>query len=344
MAEPASAAAPTAAAPTAAASVVASAAAPTAAAPATPGLLRRALPWLIGLGILVVLGMRLPFDAFRDAVGQGPHLLLAAVNLAIMVAVLCTDSLSSWVALRAVRIRRPLLHIAAVRGATYLLIVINYAVGQGAFGYYLHRTGAPTLRAVGSTLFLIGTSLATLLLITTVAWATHAADPGHQAMWFTLVGGCAALAVYLLVIAVAPRFLTRLQLFAPLFEAGLRGHTAAILARLPHLMVVVLGHWLALVAWGIPVPFSAGLMYAPAVVFASVLPFAPGGLGTTQAAFVFFFSDLAVGATAEARSAAVLAFAITHFVYGVVALAAVGLACTPLARRIDGAMAPRKGR
>ena len=56
------------------------------------------------------------------------------------------------------------------------------------------------------------------------------------------------------------------------------------------------------------------------------------GLGTTQAAFVLLFRDYAQGATSDDRAAAVLAFAIVHFVYGVLASLVVGLVCTPLAR------------
>jgi uncharacterized membrane protein YbhN (UPF0104 family) len=71
----------------------------------------------------------------------------------------------------------------------------------------------------------------------------------------------------------------------------------------------------------------------PAVVIASVLPISPAGLGTTQAAFVFFFGSYAAGATSDERTAAVLAFAIVHFVYGVLASLAVGFACLPFAKR-----------
>jgi hypothetical protein len=65
-----------------------------------------------------------------------------------------------------------------------------------------------------------------------------------------------------------------------------------------------------------------------------VLPISPAGLGTTQAALVYFFSDYAAGATATERSAHVLAFAVVYFVYGIASSLIVGLACTPLARRL----------
>lgn len=308
--------------------------------PKRPGLLRRAWPWVVGLAIVIVIATRVPVDAFRDAIGQGPHLLLGVVTLAVTVTVLCTDSISTWIGLLALDIRRPFSRVFIVRGATYVLFLVNYALGQGAFGYYLNRTGVPGLRAVGVTLFLLGTNLATLLLVTTLAWAVGGSDPAHVSLWWTLLVGSAAFGVYLVAIVVAPGMIARRQIFAPLFDAGLRGHAIAVLGRLPHTAVIVLGHWAAMRAWGIPVPLWAGITLMPAVAIASVLPISPAGLGTTQAALVYFFSAYAAGATTDERQAVVLAFAVVYFVYGVASSAIVGLVCTPFAKKL-GVLPPK---
>ena len=100
-------------------------------------------------------------------------------------------------------------------------------------------------------------------------------------------------------------------------------------------IIIVFGHWLAMLAWGIPVPFGVAATVMPAVVIAGVLPISPAGLGTIQAALVYFFSDYAAGATADDRAALVLAFSIVHFVYAMLGQLAVGLVCLPLARRGD---------
>lgn len=294
---------------------------------------RRVGPWLVGAAILAAIALRFPLAAFRAAIGHGAHVPLVVTNVAIATLGLACDSLAAWIALRAVRMRRPLGTVLVVRGATYLLLMVNYAVGQGGFGYYLYRSGAPALRATGATLFLVGTNLATLLLVTTVAWAFRGIDATGAALWWTLAIGCAAFAVYLGVIAIAPAFLAGRELLAPLFAAGLRGHALAIAGRLPHSTVIVLGYWAAMRVWGIDVPFAVGVTLVPAVAIAAALPIAPGGLGTTQAAAVYFFSAYAPGATADERGASLLAFSIVHFVYGVLAMTAVGLICAALARR-----------
>lgn len=301
--------------------------------PPKPSLVRRVLPWAIGAVIVVIIATRVPYAAFKDAMGRGPHLALALTNLAINAVVLLTDSVSTWIGLIALKLRRPFGKVFVVRGATFVLFIINYAVGQGGFGYYLHRTGVSALRAVGATLFLIGTNLATLLVITGLAWAAYGGGTSNPALGWTLVVGCAGYVVYLGIIIAAPGIFVRREVLAPLFDAGLRGHLLAMLGRLPHVLVLVIGQWAAIRVWGIDVPFLDGLTIMPAVVIASVLPISPGGLGTTQAAFVLFFADYAVGATHDDRAATVLAFAIVHFVYGVFGSLAVGLACLPFARK-----------
>jgi hypothetical protein len=297
-----------------------------------PSLLRRIAPWAIGAVIVAIIVSRVPYAAFKEAMQHGPHLALALTNLAINLAVLATDSTSTWVGLIGAKVRRPFVDVLIVRGATFALHLLNYAVGQGGFGYYLHRTGVPALRAAGVTLFLIGTNLATLLVVTSIAWTAYGGGGSATLAW-TLVIGCVGYVLYLVIIVASPGMLVRRELLAPLFDAGLKGHALAMLGRLPHVIVLVIGQWAAIRVWGIDVPFVAGMTIMPAVVIASVLPISPAGLGTTQAAFTFFFADYAVGATADDRAATVLAFSIVHFVYGVAASLAVGLACIPFARK-----------
>jgi hypothetical protein len=296
-------------------------------------LIRRVWPWLVGSAILVVIATRIPLASFRAELGHGPHLLLAAVDFAVTTLVLCTDSFATWIGLIVLRMRRPLAKVFVVRGATYLLYVINYALGQGGFGYYLHRSGATSLRAVGATLFLMGTNLATLLVVTSITLAVHGSGTAPGAMVWTLIAACIGFAFYLSVIASAPRFLVRRQVLEPLFDAGLRGHAVAMIGRIPHMALVVLGNWVAMRAWGIPVPFGVAITIMPVVAIISVLPISPAGLGTTQVAMVYFFSTYASGITADDRAAGVLAFAIVHFVYGVLACVVIGLVCTPFAKR-----------
>ncbi|HEX4454615.1 MAG TPA: hypothetical protein VH143_27330 [Kofleriaceae bacterium] len=294
---------------------------------------RAAAPWVVGIALVIVVARRLPMAAFRRGLHEGPQVTLAIVDTAVTLAMLLSDSFATWLGLAAVRIRIGLGKVTMLRGATYMLALLNYAAAQGGLGYFLHRSGIGGMRAASATLFLVGTTFATLLGVTTAAWASSSGPVPDLALWHMLLATCAAFAVYLVVIAARPSFLTRWKLLESLFDAGIGGHAVAIAARIPHVLVIVLGHWFAMRVWGIPVPFVVAATIMPAVVIAALLP-TPGGLGTTQVALVYFFARYASGATSDDREAAVLAFSIVHFVYGVLSQLAVGVACIPFARRL----------
>lgn len=296
-------------------------------------VLRRLWPWLVGVAIVVVIATQVPLDQFRRSLSQGPHIALAATELGIAVLVLLTDSFSTWIGMLGLKIRWPLGQTLWIRGATYLLVLVNYAVGQGGFGYYLYRSGISVRRAVGATLFLLGTTFAALLTLTFGIWAVTGGSTANDEMWWTLVVAMIAFALYLVLIATRVGVLARREVLAPLFDAGIEGHLLAIFARLPHIAIVVLGYWAPMLVWGIDVPFLAAITLMPAVALAAVLPISPAGLGTTQAAMVFFFSSYAPGETEDQRVASVLAFGVVHFVYMLASTALVGLACIPAARR-----------
>ena len=117
-----------------------------------------------------MLALRIPFDSFSKAIHEGPHLMLAATDTLVLLGLLATDTLATWVSLLAVRLRWPMREVLAVRGATYVLSLLNYVVGQGGIGYYLHKGGVSTLRATGVTLFIMGTTFVALLALTTATW------------------------------------------------------------------------------------------------------------------------------------------------------------------------------
>ncbi len=297
-----------------------------------PGFVRRSWPWLVGSAILAVIIARVPFAAFSDAIAHGPHHWLALISVVVTIVVLGTESAATWVGLVATGVRRSFVDVLAVRGATYMLFLVNYALAQGGFGYYLHKTGTSARRAVGVTLFLVGTNVAALLLLTSAGWAVEGI-PVPEWLWWALAIGNAGFVFYLAVIALTPNVLARVAWLAPLFDAGVRGHALAIAARIPHVVFIVLSQWLAMRVWGIDVPAAAALTIVPAILIAAALPITPAGFGTTQAATVYFFSQYAAGATADERAADVLAFSIVYFVYGLLAVILVGLPCVPRARR-----------
>lgn len=288
---------------------------------------RTLVPWLIGLGVLALVVRRIDPSALRQAMSYGDHVALAAVCLIGTVAVLITDSFATQVGLRVNLLRWPFLDTLAIRGSTYMLALINFAVGQVGLGYALHRAGLTAKRVVGITLFLTGTGFAALLLITTLAWGL---DARGGPLWWMLLLGCGGLLAYLGGVWLAPAGLARRELLAPLFDVGLRGYALAIAGRMPHVLALVQSLWVGMRAWGLEVPFAVGLTSIPAVVIVAALPISPGGIGTSHATMVFLFSAYATGASVVEREANVLAFGMVYVAYSALSYLIVGALCRVL--------------
>lgn len=301
---------------------------------------RRWLPWLVAAAILAVLIREIRLEPLREAFQHGAYVALSLYIVFELVITLPVDAYATRVALDAVGIPRPWTEVMYARGASYLLGLLSYVAGQGGMGFYLVRTGVPVARSAGAVLFLMIANGIVLVLLGAVGLAVEMARGGLAGvptglLALTIAAALGGTLVYGVVVAVRPRWLARFSLLAPLFDTGLRGNARAVAARFPHMMLLAVLHWLAFRVWGIAVPAVPGLALNPIVLLLSALPVTPGGLGTTQALQVLFFSPWAPGATGDERAAAVLAFSLVHHVVNLVVQAAIGLAClAPFRRRV----------
>jgi uncharacterized membrane protein YbhN (UPF0104 family) len=299
---------------------------------------RRWLPWLVAAAILAFLVREIRLEPLRDAFRHGAYVALSLFIVFELVVTLPVDTFATREALAAAGIFRPWSEVMYARGATYLLGLLSYVAGQGGMGFYLVRAGVPVARSAGAVLFLLIANGIVLVLLGAVGLAVELARGGLQGapaglLLLTIAAALGGTVVYGVLIAARPRWLARYGLLAPLFEAGLRGNARAVAARFPHMLLLAVLHWLAFRIWGIAVPAVPGLALNPIVLLLSALPVTPGGLGTTQALQVLFFSPWAPGATGDDRAAAVLAFSLVHHAVNLVVQAAIGLACLPPFRR-----------
>lgn len=301
---------------------------------------RRWLPWLVAAAILAVLVREIRLEPLREAFQHGAYVALSLFIVFELVITLPVDAYATRAALDAAGIPRPFLEVMYARGASYLLGLLSYIAGQGGMGFYLARTGVSVGRSAGAVLFLMMANGIVLVLLGAAGLAIEMARGGlagvpTELLALTIAAALAGTVVYGIVIALRPKWLARYSLLAPLLDAGVRGNVRAVLTRFPHMLLLAVLHWLAFRIWGIAVPALHGLALNPIVLLLSALPVTPGGLGTTQALQVLFFSPWASGATADDRAAAVLAFSLVHHVVNLIVQAALGLAClAPFRRRL----------
>lgn len=290
---------------------------------------RRWLPWLVALAILVFLVREVRLDALREAFRHGAWLALSLYIVLETLIALPADAFGTRAALAAGGVSRPWSEVLLARGASYLLGLLSYVAGQGGMGFYLARTGVPAGRSAGAVLLLMIANGIVLVLLGAAGLAIEMSrleGVRTDLLLLTIAAALSGTLAYLIVIAVRPRWLERYSLLAPLFEAGLGGHLRAILARFPHMLLLAALHWGAFRIWGIPVPPVRGLALNPIILLIAALPVTPGGLGTTQALQVLFFSPYA-------SAPAVLAFSLVHHVIGLIVQAGIGFGCWTLLRR-----------
>ena len=310
----------------------------TAVAPATEGLgppsattpwWRRALPFLVAVGLVGWVLSRIDWTAFGHHLRQVNHIGLLAFVAVFLVVLLSADTLAStWVYRRIV----PDLRFAdfwVVRGASYLPSLLNHHLGQAWITWFLaRRHGVELRRMAGSTLLVYATWGGCVLGLGAVAvLATDMA-----AAWVALPVG-AGLA-YLALLAVRPTRLAHGRILGPLFEAGVKGHLLAMAVRLPHLVVLFVGTWVPFLFFGVDVPLTAALGTIPIIMVAVTLPLTPLGVGTRDALAASFFAGYASGPNEPERLAAVAASTATVAVALVVVEAALGLLLLRKASRL----------
>lgn len=284
------------------------------------------LPWAVGLGLVAWLLYRVPLVELGVAMGRGPALALglyAAVHLLLS---FFTDAAATRVGLAVVGIRRPLREILWVRGATYLLGLVNFTLGQGALAFHLTRTGVRRGVAAGATLLQVLVNFLALGLL--VAFGALFDAPLPREVRLLLVGGVVfALAASVGTWALRPAWLVRHSLLGPFFDTRLAAHARALGARLAHFVLFSLLYWGALRVWGLPVPLGEALVLVTLLMFLAALPITPYGIGTVQVAQVLFFSSYVAAPSAAEREASVLAFSLVQYAASLLVQGALGYAC-----------------
>jgi hypothetical protein len=285
----------------------------------------RILAWAITLALLCYVFRSISFTQIMAAFGSAAAWTVPALVLLVL-GVYLGDCFAIWKTFGWFVARLSFREVLVVRGATYLLALVNYTVGQGAIVYFVNRSrGVPLLRGTAAVLLVMGTNILLLLVFASIGLLIAPDLP--LALRRIVLGAYLALAAYLVLLVLRPSWLTSRPIFDVLFAAGFSGHLRALLVRVPHISVLMVFSYTSLRAFGIQVPVSQAILYLPVVYFISVLPIAVMGLGTTQAALLYFLSDYVPGATPAAAKAAILAASLGSQAVALAVQATLGAFC-----------------
>jgi hypothetical protein len=289
------------------------------------------LPWIVALLAVAWLYRAVDWRGLIDVTRTVP-VGRFTVACAILIIVNCAaDCFAMYFTFAWFGCRVPFRELFIVRAATYLLAVFQYYVGQAAILAFLHqRKDVPFLRATGWILFISGINMGVLVLLASIgAVFGDGGDARVSWLWMAPVAVGVAALVYAAVLVARPGPLARMALLAPLFEMGVVGHLKATLVRLPHVLVLIVWHLLALHWFGVEVPPLHALSLLPAVFFVAALPISIQGLGTGQAAAVYFLA-----AYSPTGRTAVFAYSLAMASASTIGQVALGLLFLPAARRL----------
>lgn len=291
----------------------------------------RLAAWALAVAILIYLFARIPLREVAASLANAAPWTLPALVFMVLV-VYAADTLAAWKTFSWFAAPMTYREALTVRGASYILALVNYAVGQGAFAYFLHKTKhVPLLRTAATVLLIMGTNLLSLLLLATGGLALSQDVPEGAAKTLATsrvlaLTGYGGLVVYIALVLAKPAFLARRAVFDVLFSAGLGGHAKALVARLPHMLSLLVFAYLYLYAFDVKVPPLQALLFLPISFLVAAIPLPGQGLGAVQAVMVAVFAPYGPGGGRQAE-AAVFAASLTGWTLAVAVQMLIGLAC-----------------
>lgn len=289
--------------------------------------LARLWPLALTAAIFAVIFLRIPFHRLLDALSQARLAPFLALMTSFSVAYFAIDTL---VLLKMIRwFHGPLRYrdLLPVRASTYLVSIVNTQLAQGALAVYIHRRFMTPLGEITGT-------VATLVLLE-VTQLVSFATAGMAAFPRDVPRGLFSAPAVIAALWLAIAFFVRRQrplagryAASPLLKtlrSASAGQLLAVLALKSSTFVLALAvHALALPLFGVHIPLLRLLAFLPIVFMVAALPLTVAHLGTSQAAWIFFFDDYA-------RDADLLAYSLAAHLTFMLANGALGLAFLPKA-------------
>ena len=282
------------------------------------GVIRAALTVLLTAGIFALIVRRVPLPALADALREADYGRFLALMIPNTLFYFAWDTLVLSVVINWFHGAVPYRRLLPVRAASYVVGFFNTNLGRGAMAAYLSRQlHAPFLELGSTVIFLVLTEYTQLVL-----WAMLGLLGLRAEVSRSLLVVAAGVALFWLVVRwlLAPRDWSISRTFRLATPAR---YGQIVLLSAPMFFVSLCVHYYAAQAFGIRIPFFQMLTFLPVIFMLAALPVTVAHLGTTQAAWIFFFSQYAPAPRLLAFSlAAHLVFSLTRALLGVLWLPA----------------------
>jgi Lysylphosphatidylglycerol synthase TM region len=273
---------------------------------------RRFASLALTAAIFFLILRHVPLAALGAALRNADAGLFLALMIANTLFYFAWDTIVLWAVIQWFHGGVPYRDLLAVRATSYVVGFFNTNLGRGAMAAYLsRRLHAPFLELGSSVLFLVLTEYTQLVIWSLLGLFGLRVDVSRG-----LLAVAAGVAAFWLVVRwlLAPRAWSLARTFR---LATPSRYAQIVLLRAPMFFVSLCLHYYAAHAFGIHIPFNQMLTFLPVIFMVAALPVTVAHLGTTQAAWIFFFGQWAAAPQLLAFSlAAHLVFAATRALLG----------------------------
>jgi hypothetical protein len=268
-------------------------------APGKGNYFKRIIPWLVGCSILAYLIWRFDFYALLDALARADVALYMAVLIAFIIVNFLADAQNLYAIFSLYHNRIPFRDSVTIRGASYLLMIIDYTLGMGSVVYYLKQyKNISVSLGTGLMIFSFYITHVSLKLMALLGYIFTLGTPSPLLDKIALI--CAVWLAFDFILFVFYKnvpnwsFFKKLKnlMFAKIFkESPISAYALNTAYRCVFYFTSVVFFFFAVKAFHMDIPFSAMAAYVPAILLIISIPISAFGLGTSQAAMLFFFKD-----------------------------------------------------
>jgi hypothetical protein len=260
--------------------------------------LKRTLPWVVGCSILAYLIWRFDFYALLDALAHADVVLYAAVLIVFIIVNFLADAQNLYAIFSLYHTPIPFRDSVTIRGASYLLMIIDYTLGMGSVVYYLKQyKNISVSLGTGLMIFSFYITHVSLKLMALFGYVFTLDRPSPLLDKIALI--CVVWLAIDFVIMVFWKNLPNRSFFKKLnfsFVKVFKESSVKVIAlntayRCVFYFTSTLFFFFAAKTFHMDIPFSAMAAYVPAILLVISIPISAFGLGTSQAAMLFFFKD-----------------------------------------------------
>jgi hypothetical protein len=274
--------------------------------------IRRGMPLLVTVGVFALILRRIPFERLIGALREADYAVFLAYMIPNAVVYFCWDTFVLATAIRWFHGPIRYSDLLPARAVSYVVSLFNTNLARGALAGYLARRLRQPLLQLGSTvIFLTLTEYTHLVSWATLGLLMAGPETRRELLWILPT----VAATWLLFLAytrfnLRPTDLFRMiggkshgwmrtggirdwDLLRTFRIAPLRRYVQTVLLRAPLFFFSLCLHYLAAGSFGIHVPFTQMIAFLPIIFMIAALPITVAHLGTTQAAWIFFFSAYA---------------------------------------------------